>query len=80
MSRSVHHNTNTSIGDFYVFRMETEQAGDIKLITDNGFQFTKPVKCEVYIIDNFRIIKHEEKLVIQKSAGGGVFNTLFAIE
>jgi hypothetical protein len=80
MSRSIHNNLNTSVGDYHFFKMESAQDGDVKMLTDNGFHFIKPVKCEAFIIDNFRVIKHNEKLVIQKKVGDGNFNTIFLLE
>ena len=79
MPKSFHHNTNSSTGDYHYFKMESDLDADIKIITDNGFQFNKPIKSQVVMIDNFRLMKHEEKLIIQKGVGG-VFTTLLTLE
>lgn len=79
MSRAFHHNTNISIGDNHFYKMESNNSGEFQMITDNGFNFVKPIRTHTFLLDNFRIIKEGDKLTIQKENSGS-YRTLFSIE
>jgi hypothetical protein len=79
MSKSFHHNSNIIIGDHVRYQMETKLGNNVVFDTNNGFNFTKPIVCDVFLIEDYKIFKHNSKLVIQKKTDG-TFNTLLTIE
>ena len=78
MSRQIHSAITNIVADHVNFIHETDGSGSVKFNTTGNFHMVKPITVPSVILDEYKIIKSDSSLVIQKLESGS-YRTLMRI-